>query len=261
MQELRRVRSGRLSEMDDLVTMHDVLDAQWQYDHYNDESYLRRVIKPLELLLTLHKKIVVKDSAVNAVCYGAKFMLPGLLRFDNGIEVGDEVVLITTKGEAIALAYAQMTTAIMATCDHGVVAKIKRVIMERDTYPRRWGLGPKAKAKKILIAQGVLDKYGKPNEKTPERWLKEYVDYTINLDGKPAFGSDAVPVPVPVPETVVATQQSASAAQANSLAEKTHGNGEKKQKKEKKDKKDKKLKKRSSETGETAKKKKKKESS
>lgn len=35
-----------------------------------------------------------------------------------------------------------MTTAEMATCDHGVVAKIKRVIMERDTYPRKWGLGP-----------------------------------------------------------------------------------------------------------------------
>ena len=39
-------------------------------------------------------------------------------------------------------AIAQMTTAVMSTCDHGVVAKIKRVIMERDTYPRKWGLGP-----------------------------------------------------------------------------------------------------------------------
>ena len=27
----------------------------------------------------------------------------------------------------------------MATCDHGCVAKVKRVIMERDTYPRRCG--------------------------------------------------------------------------------------------------------------------------
>lgn len=36
-----------------------------------------------------------------------------------------------------------MTTAVISTCDHGIVAKIKRVIMERDTYPRKWGLGPK----------------------------------------------------------------------------------------------------------------------
>eukprot|EP01050_Picozoa_sp_SAG11_P021712 SAG11_NODE_3922_length_2147_cov_1.173340_2_plen_93_part_00 len=41
-----------------------------------DESYLRRVVKPLEILLTTYKRVVLKDSAVNAVCYGAKFMLP-----------------------------------------------------------------------------------------------------------------------------------------------------------------------------------------
>ena len=44
---------------------------------------------------------------------------------------------MTTKGEAIAIGIAQMNTAVMSTCDHGCVAKIKRVIMERDTYPRR----------------------------------------------------------------------------------------------------------------------------
>jgi hypothetical protein len=41
-QELRRVRSGALTENDNLMTMHDVLDAQWAYDTYKDESYLRR---------------------------------------------------------------------------------------------------------------------------------------------------------------------------------------------------------------------------
>jgi len=61
------------------------------------ESYLRRTIRPLEVLLTSFKRIVVKDSAVNAICYGAKLMLPGLLRFESGIDVGDEVVLMTTK--------------------------------------------------------------------------------------------------------------------------------------------------------------------
>ncbi len=45
--------------------MHDVLDAQWQFDHNKDESYLRRVIKPLEALLTSHKRIIMKDSAVS----------------------------------------------------------------------------------------------------------------------------------------------------------------------------------------------------
>lgn len=49
MQELRRVRSGVLSEEGNLVTMHDVLDAQHVYDTKKDESYLRRIIMPLEV--------------------------------------------------------------------------------------------------------------------------------------------------------------------------------------------------------------------
>jgi H/ACA ribonucleoprotein complex subunit 4 len=44
MQELRRVRSGVLTENENLMTMHDVLDAQYTYDTYKDESYLRRAV-------------------------------------------------------------------------------------------------------------------------------------------------------------------------------------------------------------------------
>jgi H/ACA ribonucleoprotein complex subunit 4 len=177
MLELRRVRSGIQTEKDQMVTMHDVLDAQYAYDNHKDESMLRRVIKPLEGLLIAHKRIIVKDSTINAICYGAQVMLPGVLRYEDGIELNDEIVIVTTKGEAVALAIALMTTATMASCDHGVCAKLKRVIMERDTYPRKWGMGPKASKKKELIAAGQLDKYGKPNENTPKEWLTGYVDY------------------------------------------------------------------------------------
>lgn len=142
---------------------------------------------------------------VNAICYGAKIMLPGVLRYEDGIEVNQEIVVITTKGEAVCMAVALMTTAVISTCDHGIVAKIKRVIMERDTYPRKWGLGPKvsrtvgpaepgrarwvlaavnpclpfpqASQKKMMIQQGLLDKHGKPTDSTPAAWTHEYVDY------------------------------------------------------------------------------------
>lgn len=56
--------------------------------------------------------------------------------------MNEQIVITTTKGEAVALGIALMTTATMATCDHGIAAKIKRVVMERDTYPRKWGYGP-----------------------------------------------------------------------------------------------------------------------
>ncbi|RXH70906.1 hypothetical protein DVH24_015528 [Malus domestica] len=218
MQELRRVRSGIMGEKDNMVTMHDVMDAQWAYDTNRDESYLRRVIMPLEVLLTSYKRLVVKDSAVNAICYGAKLMIPGLLRFENDIEVGEEVVLMTTKGEAIALGIAEMTTAVMATCDHGVVAKIKRVVMDRDTYPRKWGLGPRASMKKKLIAEGKLDKHGKPTENTPQEWMRNVV---LSAGGDSIVASTAAALDT---EPAVAEKETA-------LVDK-----EKKEKKKKKDK-------------------------
>ena len=41
MQELRRVRSGIMGEQNNMVTMHDLLDAQWLHDNHKDEAYLR----------------------------------------------------------------------------------------------------------------------------------------------------------------------------------------------------------------------------
>ena len=230
MQELRRVRSGALSENDDMVTMHDVLDAMWAYDTTRDETYLRRVIRPLESLLTGMKRLVVKDSAVNAICYGAKLMLPGLLRYESGIEIGEEIVLMTTKGEAIAVGIAQMTTADLASCDHGVCATIKRVVMERDTYPRRWGFGPHAQEKKKMVKDGKLDKFGKANETTPEAWKNSYVDFTP-VGGSPNLSDSVKPASLTSPAAVAVEKK-----------------GKTEEKKEKKDKKKKEVESSSSES-------------
>lgn len=236
MQELRRCRSGIQSENDNMVTMHDLIDAQYAYDHFKDESYLRRVIKPLEALLTSHKRIIMKDSAVNAVCYGAKILLPGVLRFDDGIEVDQQIVIVTTKGEAIALGIAQMTTAVMSTCDHGVCAKIKRVIMERDTYPRKWGLGPIASKKKTMIKNGQLDKYGKVNDKTPKDWLKQ-LDKSLEKKGVPA-AEDSAEEEAPKKKRKHDKKEKEEAVEVKmEVAASDEETGEKKKKKKKKEKK------------------------
>ncbi len=255
MQELRRVRSGAMDESSGMVTLHDVLDAQWVMDNNRDESYLRRVISPLETLLTTYKRIVVKDSAVNAVCYGAKLMIPGLLRFEAGIEIQEEVVLMTTKGEAIALGIAQMSTVELSTCDHGVVAKVKRCIMERDLYPRRWGMGPVALEKKKMKSDGKLDaclfpftnvsmlttnqKYGRPNEKTPSNWTSEYTDYgaaaqpgDLTVIGETTSKSDVLSAPPIAPNGETAeTMDLDERPDPKPLA---NGDGDKKDKKRKK---------------------------
>lgn len=234
MQELRRNKSGIMDENDRMVTMHDILDAQHVYDTTKDESYLRRVVMPLEILLTNYKRIVVKDSAVNAICYGAKLMIPGLLRFADGIEINDEVVLMTTKGEAVAVAIAQMTTAVMATVDHGAVAKIKRVVMERDVYPRRWGLGPMAQRKKALVQQGKLDKHGKPNDKTPQDFLDSYKEYSMSNPPKLKGGEAAPTAAASAESSTAAAPEAPTVAEEESKKRAKEGNSSDEEKPKKK---------------------------
>lgn len=176
MLELRRVRSGNLTEHSNLSSLHDVLDSYWLMKNLGDESYIRKVVMPLETLLVGMKRIFVKDSCVNAITYGSPLLIPGVVRYENGIGAGDSVVLVTTKGEAIALGTAKMSTVDIAGCNHGIVATLKRVIMDRDVYDKQWSLGPVAKERKTLIAKGLLDKYGAPNDKTPKEWLEKWAD-------------------------------------------------------------------------------------
>lgn len=42
--------------------------------------------------------------------------------------------------------------------------------------PCRWGLGPMAQRKKQLIAEGKLDKHGRPNAETPPEYLRALPD-------------------------------------------------------------------------------------
>ncbi|EFO63690.1 Centromere/microtubule binding protein CBF5 [Giardia lamblia P15] len=174
MLELRRVRSGELTEKTNLVTLHDVLDSFWCWKNLGDESYLRKVVMPLEYLLKSYKRIFVKDSSINALTYGAPLHIQGVLRYDPRISIGDTVVLVSTKGEAVALGTATMGAQDIMGVSRGIVSKVKRVIMDRDLYDRQWGLGPTALLKKQLIKNGQLDKYGGINKDTPKEWVERF---------------------------------------------------------------------------------------
>lgn len=103
-----------------------------------------------------------------------------------------------------------MSTVELATCDHGVVAKVKRCIMERDTYPRRWGLGPVALQKKKMVKDGKLGKHGQKLEGvTPAEWSRDYVDYNRDEPSTSATSvpvvSAVIPTPTPAPDTEATT--------------------------------------------------------
>ncbi len=138
MQELRRTRAGPFIEEEGLVTMHDVAYWFMQWKESGDDAVLRKIIQPMEKALTLVPKIYVRDTAVDAICHGANLTAPGVLSLETGITAGSMVAIFTLKGEAVALAEAQASTEEILGMEHGVVARVKRVLMPRGTYPKCW---------------------------------------------------------------------------------------------------------------------------
>jgi H/ACA ribonucleoprotein complex subunit 4 len=142
MQELRRTRSGSFTETStSKVTLHDV--AYWfgEWESKKDEAILHKFIVPMENALVLLPKIVVRDSAVDALCHGANLTAPGVCQVESGIVKGSILAIFTLKGEAVALGKALVSTQEIMDLKHGTVAGLERVLMLRGTYPKVWKSG------------------------------------------------------------------------------------------------------------------------
>ena len=138
MQELRRIRSGCFSEKENLVTLQDVVDAFYFWKENGIEKFLRKVILPVEYAVRDVPRIVIRDSAVDAVAHGAALMIPGILQIETGIKRGDSVALFTKKGELVAIGEAKMRTEEMLVAEKGIAVAPKQVIMKPGVYPSMW---------------------------------------------------------------------------------------------------------------------------
>jgi len=137
MQELRRTKAGPFTE-ETLITLQDLKDAYVFWKEDGDESELRRVIMPMETAVAHLPKIVMRDSAVDAVCSGAALAVPGITSLDANLKKGNLTALFTLKGELVALAKAEMSTEDILKASTGFAATSIRVIMETGTYPKGW---------------------------------------------------------------------------------------------------------------------------
>jgi len=138
MQELRRTRAGPFTETENMVTLHDIAYLQAKWQETKDENAIRRFIQPMEKVVELVPKIVIRDSAVDAICHGANLAAPGVLSIETGIKPNDTVAVMTQKSEGVALSKALVSSEDIVKMNHGLVAKTMRVLMPRGVYPKMW---------------------------------------------------------------------------------------------------------------------------
>ena len=128
MQELRRTKAGPFDESK-LSTLHDLTDAYHFWIEDNDEAPLRDIVMPVERALSHLPKIIIRDTAVDAICHGARLAEPGVISLPD-VDRKQLVGIYTARDEVVALG--------ISVLEGGVIAEVKRVMMEPGTYPRYW---------------------------------------------------------------------------------------------------------------------------
>jgi H/ACA ribonucleoprotein complex subunit 4 len=121
-----------------LVTLQDLKDAYAFWKEEGNESEMRKVIMPMESAVSHLPRIILRDSAVDAICSGASLAVPGIVSLDSNFMRGDLAALFTLKGELVALAKAEMRMEEILKASSGLAATPVRVMLEIGTYPRGW---------------------------------------------------------------------------------------------------------------------------
>ncbi len=138
MTELRRTRAGPFSEKAYLVSLYDLASAVYLWRETGDFTLMRKTIVPLEYVLKMYPIIVIKDSAVASIIYGAQLKAPGVIAYTEDVKRLGRVGIVTKKGELVAFAISQYDASELSTMEKGVVATTERVVMEKGLYPPMW---------------------------------------------------------------------------------------------------------------------------
>ena len=102
------------------------------------EVKLRRMIRPVEQCLELIPAVIIRDTAIDALCHGAQLALPGILAVPKVLKMHELVGIYTLKGEVVGLAEAAMSIQDIKDSVKGIAFHVRRIIMKPGTYPRAW---------------------------------------------------------------------------------------------------------------------------
>ncbi len=136
--ELRRVRAGPFHENEYLVSLYDLVKAKYLWDTKNEFETMRKTVTPLEYIFGDYPKIILKDTAVASVVYGAQLKIPGILAYTDDIRKDKKAILLTRRGEAVAVVTSNYDAEDFLSLEKGVATTTERVIMEKGIYPPMW---------------------------------------------------------------------------------------------------------------------------
>ncbi|HEY6534806.1 MAG TPA: RNA-guided pseudouridylation complex pseudouridine synthase subunit Cbf5 [Candidatus Nitrosocosmicus sp.] len=136
--ELRRTKVWNFIDESKFVKLHDLVDAYYLFKEKNQEDKIRKLVIPIECALRNIPAVVIRDTAVDALCHGAQLALPGVVSIPKGLKKDDLVAIYTQKGEIVGLGTSLLSFDDFFKRKKGISFQIKRMVMKPGTYPKFW---------------------------------------------------------------------------------------------------------------------------
>ena len=133
--ELRRIRTGRIKE-ENAFTLQDLKDAM-EFFKNGDNSYLKKILRPGKELTDFLPKIIVKETAIEAIVNGAPLYSAGVEKVEGNLSLNSIVAIFSPQEELISLGKVVNNLDISSK---DPFVKMETVIMERGKYPKTWKL-------------------------------------------------------------------------------------------------------------------------
>jgi predicted rRNA pseudouridine synthase len=148
MQELRRTRSGAFDERS-MHSLHELQDACADAAAGN-RAALDAMIVSVDAAVPDLPTVVVRDTAIDALCHGAVLAGVGVLRCDE-FKKDHIVAVLSQKREFVGLGKTLVASDSWKPGKTGMFVAMTTVFMAPGTYPRGWKKGcPAEKPKKTL---------------------------------------------------------------------------------------------------------------
>jgi len=135
MVELRRTRSGAFSEKE-MHTLHDVQDA-CVATKAGDYSAVSSMILSVDAAVPDLPTVVVRDTAIDAICRGAVLAGVGVISCDE-FKKDQIVAVLSQKKEFICLGKALVPSGSFKPGETGLIIAPTTVFLRPGTYPRGW---------------------------------------------------------------------------------------------------------------------------
>lgn len=133
MAALRRTRVAHFTE-DKVITLQTLKDA-YVAAKAGNPAELKSILLPVEDAVAHMKRIVILDSAINALTHGVQLKVPGIVGYDSDIRAGETVAVFSQKGELVLIGEAKLDGTKLGG-QNGLAVKTTRVYLSPDVYPR-----------------------------------------------------------------------------------------------------------------------------